>query len=90
MIMIELHLGLTMAIGIFIIGRPAADLFHDNVWAPFWSPPDYGHLARLCSLAHLVEITDHLHRRFACSLAEFTYCFPRHSEAEKMKRTHLA
>ena len=37
-----------------------------------------------------LKITGHLHRRFACSLAEFTYCFPRHSEAERMIRTHLA
>ena len=29
MTMIELHLGLSMAIGIYIIVRPAADLLHD-------------------------------------------------------------
>jgi len=28
--MIELHLGLSMAMGIYIIGSPAADLLHDN------------------------------------------------------------
>jgi len=70
MTMIELHLGLSMAIGIFIIGRPAANLLHDNVRAPSWSPSDHGHLARLCSLMHLVEITSHLRRRSTCSLAE--------------------
>ena len=50
---------------------------------------DHGHLTRLCSLAHLVEITSHLHRQFTCSLAEFAYCFPRHSETERMLGTHL-
>jgi len=62
---------------------------NNNVRAPSWSPPDHGHLTRLCSLVHLVEITSHLYRRYTCSLAKLTYCFPRHSEAERMLRTHL-
>jgi len=40
-----------------IIGRPAAaNLLNHDVRAPFWSPPDHGHLRRLCSLVHLGKL----------------------------------